>query len=107
MIHVLLECGKEGVLSFCTASGHAEYGAKGHDIVCAAVSILLRTTVLTLEKVKTAVEAPSRGCFSLKVVQYDVSESERLRYAADFLRMGFLSLEKEYPLAVTFKQVQQ
>ncbi len=107
MITVALELDAEGRLALCKASGHAECAPIGHDIVCAAVSILLRTTALVLENVSIEIDTEQRGFFSLKILHYTMSQSGLLKYAADFLRMGFISLEKEYPHAITYKQVQQ
>ncbi len=107
MITVMLEVDGEGSLSLCKVSGHAECGPKGYDIVCAAVSILLRTTALVLENMNITVDTVKRGEFSLKILHSNPAESGRLQYAADFLRMGFISLEKEYPHAITYKQVRQ
>ena len=50
MIEVLLVCGKDGAFKSCNASGHAGFAAKGKDIVCAAVTELLRTAVQVLQK---------------------------------------------------------
>ncbi|MDE5614650.1 MAG: ribosomal-processing cysteine protease Prp, partial [Treponemataceae bacterium] len=43
MTTVTLVCGKDGAFRSCEAAGHAGFAAKGSDIVCAAVTILLRT----------------------------------------------------------------
>lgn len=47
-IHVLVD--ERGRLAGFTASGHALFADPGQDIVCAAVSALLQTTVLGLEQ---------------------------------------------------------
>ena len=41
---------RTGQLLYCRAEGHSGYAAKGQDIVCAAVTVLLRTVVDVLSK---------------------------------------------------------
>jgi len=109
VIQVLLVCGKDGSFKSCTASGHAEFAVKGKDIVCAAVSSLLRTAIQVLEKsivVKT--ETPSRG--NLAFCVEDLSQScnkERLVCTADFIRSGIKSLSEEYPMNVQLRELSE
>ena len=103
MIQVLLELDEEEHLLSVEASGHANSGVKGHDIVCAAVTILLRTTVQALG----SVQADGRGSLSFRVLKYDETQSEKLRYAAEFLWLGITSLQNEYPQAVQCKKIQR
>jgi len=103
MIIVRLELDQEERLMACAASGHAGIGHKGQDIVCAAVSILLRTTVYALRSVHSIelqCNAEQRGFVSFSVVRYKAAESERLQYAAEFLWLGLHSLQQEYPQAI-------
>lgn len=103
MIIVRLELDKEERLMACTASGHAGIGRKGQDIVCAAVSILLRTTVYALRSVNSIevqYNAEQRGSVSFSVVRYNAAESGCLQYAAEFLWLGLHSLQQEYPQAI-------
>ena len=107
MIHVLLELDEKGELLSVEASGHANSGRKGHDIVCAAVTILLRTTVQALGSVQADVSAEQRGSLSFRVLHYAGLQSEKLRYAAEFLWLGITSLQEEYPQAVQCKKIQR
>ena len=107
MIQVLLELDEKGYLFSVEASGHANSGVKGHDIVCAAVTILLRTTVQALGSVQADVKAERRGSLSFRILEYDETQSEKLRYAAEFLWLGITSLQKEYPQAVQCKKIQR
>ncbi|MGI9861590.1 ribosomal-processing cysteine protease Prp [Moorella naiadis] len=50
MIRVTFWQGKDGNLRGFTVTGHAGYRIKGEDIVCAAVSALAQTTVLSLQE---------------------------------------------------------
>ncbi|MGP1454521.1 MAG: ribosomal-processing cysteine protease Prp [Treponema sp.] len=103
MIIVRLKLDNEGRLIACTASGHAGIEHKGQDIVCAAASILLRTTVYTLRSVDAIAlqyNAEQRGFVSFSVAHYEAAESKRLQYAAEFLWLGLHSLQQEYPQAI-------
>ena len=107
MIQVLLELDEKERLLSVEASGHANSGMNGHDIVCAAVTILLRTTVQALGSVQADVSAEQRGSLSFRVLSYDEMQSEKLRYAAEFLWLGIASLQEEYPQAVQCKKIQR
>ena len=107
MIQFLLEHDAEGRLLFFEASGHAECGRKGHDIVCAAVTILIRTTVQALNSVQAEVYTEQRGCVTCQILRYNENQSEQLRYAAQFLWLGMTSLQAEYPRAIQCKQIQR
>ena len=101
MIQVKLEKTKEGNLISCSASGHAFFAKRGEDVVCSAVTTLLRTTLLLLqekEEVDVEVVAEKRGelAFYVKNAKYKTHGSF-LQYAYSFLEKGLQSVEKEYP----------
>ena len=104
MVRVLL-VGRSGFLS-CKAEGHALFDKKGRDIVCAAVTVLLRTAARTLESKKDiAFEggASKRGeLFFEARADGDLAKAE-LKFAADFLKKGFESLAKEFAQNVRFE----
>ncbi len=103
MIQVLLERGTDGRLLRCTASGHANVAPKGADVVCAAVSILLRTTALALAPDSVEVTAQRPGEFLLKVCETTTTNMMKLCFAGDFLEAGLISLEQEFPHAIKIK----
>jgi uncharacterized protein len=105
MTSVLLVRSGTGVLRFCRADGHADFAAAGTDIVCSAVTILLRTVMQTLSEtpgVKLEADTSTRGTLSFSVcVEKPSPETDvRLVYAGDFLEQGIKSLEDEYPVNV-------
>lgn len=109
MTAVTLSTGRNGVLIKCQANGHACFSQKGSDIVCSAVTILLRTAMQVLsqnERVTVNADTSSRGNLAFCVeVKEDTPETEMcLKYTADFLRTGFTSLQKEYPENVSFTE---
>lgn len=107
MIQVLLELDEQKRLLFFEAAGHAYCGLKGHDIVCAAVTALLRTTVQALAAVQSKVAAEQRGILSFTVLHYAESQTARLQYAAEFLWLGLSSLQREYPQAIQCKKTER
>lgn len=107
MTVVTLSCGKNGVLEKCEANGHAAFSKKGADIVCAALTVLLRTSMQVLshtENVLLTAETSVRGvlAFTAEAKDGNLEAEDRLRYAADFIRDGVKSLEREFPENVKF-----
>jgi uncharacterized protein YsxB (DUF464 family) len=94
---------RAGLLRSCRIAGHAGAGKKGYDIVCAAVSVLSRTMVRTLEKRKgIAVEsaAPERGLFGMDI-RYEAEGQDFLSAAGAFFMEGLASICEEYPAYCT------
>lgn len=110
MIEVLLECKEDGSISSLSAKGHAQFARKGKDIVCAAVSSLLRTTAKVLEEtsgielIKTSFN--ERGNLAFSVLRKDCSGdlTERLKCVSDFVREGISLIEDEYPEHVILRE---
>ena len=105
MINVLLAEGS-GFLR-CEAQGHALFDKKGHDIVCAAATVLLRTAARTLGArpgMAFKGAAPERGSLSFEARADGDSARAELKFAADFLKEGFESLAKEYPQNLFFER---
>lgn len=115
MIRVILTLGASEELLGFEASGHAGCGAFGSDIICSAVSFLLRTVALTLGPT-CEVKAETRGAFSLKVKPESISVKsvqglpaktglvslDNLKFTADFLCKGLNSIIEEKPGSVEF-----
>ena len=83
----------------CRASGHAGAGKAGTDIVCAAVSVLMRTAVKTLcEKKGITIrgDAPQPGQLWLEA-DYSAEGRDFLSAAGVFLIEGLRSVAEEYP----------
>lgn len=100
MTSVLVERDENGVLLSCKAEGHAGYAERGSDIVCSAVTVLIRTTlqvVSELAGVKLEFDASKRGKLNFKVLSFPSDVEEKLKVAGDFLAIGLGSIAKEYP----------
>ena len=108
MISVLLTCGEDGALASCRAQGHAHFAERGGDIVCSAVTVLLRTTMQALseaEGVFVRADASERGSLDFDVSAESAPAESRaaLVYAGRFLEAGLASLVREYPRNVELK----
>ena len=93
------------LLSF-KAIGHAATGNKGHDIVCAAFSVLARTAYRALEGlpgIGIRGSAPEPGSLSFEVFK-PATNVERAAGIAVFLVVGMDDLARDYPDAVEFEQ---
>jgi len=89
----------DGTLRACKASGHAGAGKAGTDIVCAAVSVLMRTALSILSNrqgIKLRGGAPERGQLWLEA-DYNAEGKDFLFAAGVFLIEGLKSIAQEYP----------
>ena len=118
MIAVCVTEKKTGEFVSCSASGHAEFAVKGCDIVCAAVTILMRTTMNVLSENNLLAEknANQRGklFFRAKANANKVTngfekncETNILQFAKIFLVNGITSLAKEFPKNVSLEIVSE
>lgn len=89
--------------------GHADFGdndgkpEKGGNIVCAAVTILLKTAVLSLSSaqkesssLKAEIRADNPGYLSAKITAFSEEDKPRLQYLLEFLTIGLMAIEAEY-----------
>ena len=99
MIEIEAVLDETGTLQACKARGHAGAGKKGTDIVCAAVSVLMRTAHITLSDRKGITimsDAPEPGNFRLQA-DYTAEGREFLYAAGVFLTEGLKSVAEEFP----------
>ena len=100
MITIAVVLDKSGLLKSCDIRGHAEAGKRGDDIVCAAVSALIRTAPVVLsgrEGIAVRSEAPERGVFTLETEAHSQAGRDFLAAAGSFLVEGLQSVAEEYP----------
>ena len=89
----------DGVIRSCKAEGHANAGKTGSDIVCAAVSVLIRTAINVLsnrEGVAVYGGAPKTGVAWLEA-DYEAKGKDFLFACGVFLLEGLRSVAEEYP----------
>jgi uncharacterized protein YsxB (DUF464 family) len=90
---------QEGVLRACKAAGHAGAGKAGTDIVCAAVSVLMRAAIRTLSNQKGITirgGAPEPGLWWMEA-DYTAEGKAFLSAAGMFLTEGLASVAEEFP----------
>jgi uncharacterized protein YsxB (DUF464 family) len=99
MIKIGAVLDEAGLLRSCKVQGHAEAGLAGVDIVCAAVSVLLRTALRTRSGRKGIIirgGAPERGLLWMEA-DYTAEGREFLAAAGAFLIEGLKSVSEDYP----------
>ena len=99
MIDIEAVLDENEILRSCKAGGHAGAGKTGADIVCAAVSVLMRTAVRALSNRKgitVRYEAPEPGLLFLEA-DYTAEGRDFLFAAGVFLLEGLMSVDEEYP----------
>jgi len=99
MIMVDVVVDPQGRLKSCRVEGHADAGPRGGDVVCAAVSVLVRMAIRTLSRVEGVTVrggAPDRGALWMETDS--AAEGETFLAAAGaFLMEGLNSVSAEYP----------
>ena len=100
MISISLERSAEGIVLACMAEGHAGAADKGVDLICAAVSVLIRTAGRTMES-KTGVTltggAGKPGFADFRLLSFMEEQTEWLKGLGDSLVTGLLDIQDEYP----------
>jgi len=99
MITIEAVLDKDGILKKCTASGHAGGKRTENDIVCAAVSVLMRTAVHVLsgrKDITIRYKAPEPGFLSMEA-DYKAEGKAFLSAIGEFVIDGLASVAEEYP----------
>ncbi|MGL4985583.1 MAG: ribosomal-processing cysteine protease Prp [Treponemataceae bacterium] len=107
MVTITLEKNNDGTLKKIKATGHANFSPKGSDIVCASVTILLRTTLQFLNEknsIEINTDTKKRGNLVIEVKTYLQEASKTLIFCYDFLNTGLSQLEAEYPQHIHIKR---
>ena len=100
MIQVQIEIDQRRCLQLIRAQGHAGAGRPGRDIVCAAVSTLLRTTARVLYQhpgIVAESDAPDRGRLTLAIGNSHQRANDYLRGVSDLLLCGLQDIARDYP----------
>ncbi len=83
-----------------TCSGHAGYSEKGTDIVCAAVSALTQSAILTLERlvgVKLKLKADAKTGFMDCSWENFPQIIEQSELVIGMVALGLAEIQKQYP----------
>lgn len=111
MINVKIYKDKDKTISKFQISGHAGYAEKGFDIVCAAVSILAHTTLISLNKVCKIDEDDldyfiddKDGVFRVSLPNnLDRKRREEANIVLKTMEVGLISIIEAYPENITLK----
>jgi uncharacterized protein YsxB (DUF464 family) len=109
MIEIKAALDEAGILRSCEVSGHAGAGKTGTDIVCAAVSVLLRTAIQVLSGRKGITirgDAPEPGLLWMEA-DYSEEGREFLSSTGEFLTAGLKSVAGEFPDNCRFTGVKE
>ncbi len=93
-----------------SVSGHALGLEKGGNIVCAAVTVLVRTAARLLESVpgvEVSGGGGNRGEFELHIDEVDIRRNGYGKAVGDYLLMGIRDLRDEFPGDCTLKEKQR
>jgi uncharacterized protein YsxB (DUF464 family) len=99
VIRIYVTLDGAGVLRACRVQGHAGLRSGGADLVCAAVSVLVRTALRTLsgrQGIDVRGAAPERGLLWMET-DYRTEGRDFLAAAGAFLMEGLRSVSEEYP----------
>ena len=94
-------------LTGCRIEGHSGWAESGHDIVCAAASILGCTCVNALESVCGVIPTiteynEKNGVLAFELPEMREDENEKAQILMGALRQGLNDLTEAYPQNVTF-----
>ncbi len=106
MVTIRLIRSTDGAFRSCLAEGHAGYAAKGEDIACAGVSVLLRTVSSLLASsagINLEIDAPERGVLAFRVKDFDKAQNALLMHCESFLETGLSQLQEEFPDNVSMR----
>ena len=100
MIEVVVRIGSDGLMNRVRAQGHSGLGIAGTDVVCAAVTALLRTAARVLESdslVQVDGAASRRGDLEFEVREVPDSRRQWFRGVQDSLLFGIADIAAEEP----------
>jgi uncharacterized protein YsxB (DUF464 family) len=93
----------DGIIIALEAEGHI--GGKENTIACASLSTLLRTVCETLAvKTRLQVDTPEQGRLYMRIVEFDIQNSNWLLGISDFLKKGIHGIKRDYPDFLEVKQ---
>jgi uncharacterized protein YsxB (DUF464 family) len=108
VVAVVVEFFPDSCLKSLSIQGHAETEKKGNDLLCAALSVLVRTALHALTKEKRLAlkgDIEKVGLLELTIFSYTDNISDWLKGITDFLMTGLFDLMLEFPqnLSISFK----
>ena len=97
MTKVSIKKAQDGEIAGFTCEGHAAFGQKGEDVVCAALSVLTINTVNSLEiLVKEPMEVKADDNFGLISVTFLKKPSDHARLLMESYCLGVSEVFNQY-----------
>lgn len=95
-----------GRLSGVEAKGHTGYAKAGRDIVCAAVSVLIQTALLALDKVANAQveKTEGEGYLRYKVISTDPVTLQTSEIILKSMEVGLADIASAYPSYIKLEE---
>ena len=108
MTNIIFYARKDGTIFGLQSKGHAGYGSRGTDIVCASVSILTINTINSIQKLtsdKCNEKVNSRKATIDFEIDGEVSRESKV--LLESLKMGLEAISKDYPgnVKITVEEV--
>ncbi|AZR73276.1 hypothetical protein BBF96_07680 [Anoxybacter fermentans] len=110
MVRVQIKRNQKGQIFVFNASGHAEAGEYGSDIVCAAISAVMQTALLGLGeylnlKKRLTYQIDEDGWLYCELPP-DLTDEERVRTDAiiETMVIGLKSIQSEYPNSIRVEE---
>lgn len=100
MIHISIDLDEHGCLKHIAVMGHAEYVIGGQNILCSAVTALVRTVAHAFTKYedfKASVKAVQPGDLELWIDAHPQNRREWEKGVTEVLLTGIFDLEADYP----------
>lgn len=97
MIEITCFLDKNYIIRELEVTGHANFNKKGEDIVCAGVSTLIYSFLLTISKNNVNYELVDKNrIFNIKLIKWNDNLNDYLKGICEFLINGIILLEKNY-----------
>lgn len=110
MIKIIIFKDRKGYIEGYKVSGHADYDIKGKDIVCAAVSVLAQTTLISLVEVcnvpekKIDYSIDDKGFLNVTLPNtIDISTRMKTEIVLKTFEIGIKSILESYSEYITLK----
>ena len=103
MINILIKRNQENEIMAYAVSGHAETAPHGEDIVCAAVSVLTQTTILSMIHIlgQQPVYSMNEGKLSCQVsVDLNADERREATILLESMLLGLKNIQQQYPAII-------
>ena len=108
MTNIILYARRDGTIFGLQSKGHAGFGVRGTDVVCASVSILVINTINSIQKLtsdKCNEKVNSRKATIDFEIDGEVSRESKV--LLESLKMGLEAISKDYPgnVKITVEEV--